>query len=84
MNAIVSSLSSMPAALSGISGLVSIVPMLMAAIAYFHYEMVDPEARPINVEQDKMSGVYDFIIVGGGSAGENCFHYSDIMRYLIM
>lgn len=42
-------------------------PLLMAALAYFHYDLMDPESRPINVET--VRPMYDFIVVGAGSAG---------------
>lgn len=53
-------------ALIGI-GKIGIIPALIAALAYYNYDMFDPENRPFNfkiVDRD-----YDFIIVGGGSAG---------------
>ncbi|XP_071448689.1 glucose dehydrogenase [FAD, quinone]-like [Hetaerina americana] len=43
------------------------VPLLVAAVTYFHYEVMDPEARPIDVEE--LYKEYDFIVVGAGSAG---------------
>jgi hypothetical protein len=46
------------------------IPMLVAAIAYFQYELLDPEARPINQESQNLLPFYDFIVVGGGSAGK--------------
>lgn len=46
------------------------VPMLVAAVAYFQYEeIMSPEARPIDIPTDHLLDEYDFIIVGGGSAG---------------
>ncbi|KAF4521164.1 hypothetical protein B566_EDAN011614 [Ephemera danica] len=42
-------------------------PLLVAALAYFHYDLMDPESKPINAETVKP--VYDFIVVGAGSAG---------------
>lgn len=47
------------------------LPMLVAAIAYFHYELMDPESRPIDVVEEMMYDTYDFIIVGAGSAGNS-------------
>ncbi|PSN57087.1 Glucose dehydrogenase [FAD, quinone] [Blattella germanica] len=43
------------------------VPPLLAALAYYHYELFDPEGRPINVKE--LRSAYDFIVVGGGTAG---------------
>ena len=42
-------------------------PWLIAAIAYYHYASVDPERRP--VDQKNLYSHYDFIVIGGGSAG---------------
>lgn len=54
------------------------LPVLVAAIAYFHYEVNDPESRIIDQPGDLILDQYDFIIVGAGSAGENniLFHYN--------
>lgn len=48
-------------------GKLTIIPFLIAAIAYYNYDLFDPENRPFNVKE--VDRVYDFIIVGGGSAG---------------
>lgn len=53
-------------ALIGI-GKIAILPVLIASLAYYNYDLFDPENRPFNVEQ--VDNEYDFIIVGGGSAG---------------
>lgn len=54
------------AAFAGL-GKLAIVPTLIAALAYFNYGLFDPENRPFTV--DKVDQEYDFIIVGGGTAG---------------
>lgn len=48
-------------------GKVSILPVLIASLVYYNYELFDPENRPFNVKEIDME--YDFIIVGGGAAG---------------
>ncbi|XP_050443792.1 glucose dehydrogenase [FAD, quinone]-like [Adelges cooleyi] len=45
------------------------LPVLVAAIAYFHYEVNDPESRIIDQPGELLLEEYDFIIVGAGSAG---------------
>lgn len=54
------------------------LPVLVAAVAYFHYEVNDPESRIIDQPGDLILDQYDFIIVGAGSAGENYiwFYYN--------
>lgn len=53
-------------AIAGI-GKLAIIPTLIAALAYFNYDLFDPENRPFTVDVVDME--YDFIIVGGGTAG---------------
>lgn len=53
-------------AVIGVSKL-SILPVLIASLVYYNYNLFDPENRPFNVPQ--VDREYDFIIVGGGSAG---------------
>lgn len=65
-----------PAALGGAvvsaaSHLAVFVPALIAAIAYFQYDLMDPESRPIDMASDFLLDHYDFIVVGAGSAGKN-------------
>lgn len=47
------------------------LPVLVATIAYFHYEVNDPESRIIDQPGNLLLDQYDFIIVGAGSAGKN-------------
>ncbi|XP_037933196.1 glucose dehydrogenase [FAD, quinone]-like [Teleopsis dalmanni] len=44
-----------------------LIPLMLAAITYYKYDAVDPESRPI--DQQQFYPEYDFIIIGGGSAG---------------
>ncbi|KAK9871960.1 hypothetical protein WA026_015206 [Henosepilachna vigintioctopunctata] len=54
---------------SAASNFALFVPALVAAIAYFQFEMMDPESRPIDVSTEELLDNYDFIVVGAGSAG---------------
>lgn len=51
------------------SNLSVFIPVLVAAIAFFQYELLDPESRPIDTATDGLWDKYDFIVVGAGSAG---------------
>ena len=44
-------------------------PILAATLAYFHYEVLDNEASPIDVPSEMLLPSYHFIVIGGGSAG---------------
>lgn len=44
-----------------------LIPLMLAAISFYRYDRVDPESRPI--DQKVLFAEYDFIVVGGGSAG---------------
>ncbi|KAL0266695.1 UNVERIFIED_CONTAM: hypothetical protein PYX00_009168 [Menopon gallinae] len=44
-----------------------LVPLLIAGLAYYRYDSLDPESRPI--DQYPLYKEYDFVVVGGGSAG---------------
>lgn len=49
------------------AGKIAVLPFLLTSLAYFHYDLFDPENRPASVKQ--VEPMYDFIIVGSGSAG---------------
>lgn len=47
------------------------IPVLVAAIAFFQYELLDPESRPVDTTTENLLPKYDFIVVGAGSAGKH-------------
>lgn len=48
-------------------GKITIIPALITALAYFNYDLINPENHPRVTRELKKS--YDFIVIGGGSAG---------------
>lgn len=53
-------------AIIGLSKL-AILPVLIASLLFYNYDLYDPENRPFNVKEVDRN--YDFIVIGGGSAG---------------
>lgn len=45
----------------------AVLPLLVSSLIFYNYDLYDPENRPFNVKE--VDKEYDFIIVGGGSAG---------------
>lgn len=44
-----------------------LIPLMLAAMSFYRYDKLDPESRTI--DQQQLYSRYDFIVVGGGSAG---------------
>ena len=43
---------------------------IVAAIAYFQFDYMNPESLPIDTPTELLMSSYDFIVVGAGSAGK--------------
>lgn len=50
-----------------LSGSLIIIPILLGALSYYKYDLFDPESRVS--DQSILLPSYDFIVIGGGSAG---------------
>ncbi|KAF5272033.1 hypothetical protein FQR65_LT05014 [Abscondita terminalis] len=44
-----------------------LIPLLLAGVAYYNYDKLDPESHPF--DQKVLLKEYDFVVIGGGSAG---------------
>lgn len=71
------------AAVNAASSVAWFAPLLIAALAYFHYELLDPESRPIDIATQLLYPEYDFIIIGAGSAGKSIYVANIISLFLI-
>ncbi|XP_050443310.1 glucose dehydrogenase [FAD, quinone]-like [Adelges cooleyi] len=65
--ALIAAGSALKAGLTIVGTSVWLIPVMIAAMAYYRYDLYDPESRTFN--QKILRREYDFIIVGGGSAG---------------
>lgn len=57
------------AASTGAEGFSWFLTTIVAAIAYFQYDYMDPESRPIDTPTELLLPSYDFLVVGAGSSG---------------
>lgn len=55
--------------LTSATGFSWLLPVLAATLVYFQFEVMDNEAPLINVPSEMLLPSYDFIVIGGGSAG---------------
>jgi hypothetical protein len=47
-----------------------LLALITAAVAYLNYSQVDPRGRVVDIPINQLQPSYDFIIIGGGSAGK--------------
>ena len=47
-----------------------LLALITAAVAYLNYSQVDPRGRVVDIPVNLLQSSYDFIIIGGGSAGK--------------
>lgn len=60
-----------------------LLPALITAIAYFQYDLMDPESKPIDMDMEYLFEEYDFIVVGSGSAGTIMKKYLKLVSFII-
>lgn len=48
---------------------IGLITPILIFLHYRYEEILSPESRPINIPTEHLLDEYDFIIVGGGSAG---------------
>lgn len=81
MSGIAGSLAGLGAATA--SNIAYILPALITAIAYFQYDLMDPESRPIDMNTELLWDNYDFIVVGSGSAGTQFLIFTKKIKLMV-
>ncbi|XP_063219269.1 glucose dehydrogenase [FAD, quinone]-like [Bacillus rossius redtenbacheri] len=64
---LITTAAALKAALGATGSSLWLIPLLITGLAYYRYDTLDPESRPIN--QYPLYKEYDFVVIGGGSAG---------------